>query len=128
MKNQLAKLTTNLAMLTAFVDAYADKLPEHFGHIDINDTVTGTASFRLHLGSSAGCDAQERDRALSLIGDTFGRNGWTKGLNCRCDAFDWSQDFNGVLVTIFSAEPIPQALGKMPVPASAFPIQLEDAK
>ncbi len=57
-------------------------------------------------------------------GELFGKGGWTRSVSYN--TFNWSKELDGVLITIHDAEPM--ELNGTPVPASAFPIQLENGE
>lgn len=101
-----------------FLTIYGSKIPEGLGMIIF---APETPMFYVSLD---GKEPSDRDRALSAMGDVFGRADWKAVLEYRGRHFDWSKTVNNVLLTISCA----QLIGKpeaFPVDPKQFPLQIE---
>jgi hypothetical protein len=121
LQTQAAKLVKSSEIATKFADKYGDRLPE--GLADL-----GVGSMYPTLYISTGYSEQNRIKALTLIGEVFGRDGWTQHLNFDRTSYNWKRTLDGVFITIGPAEKIPTEIDARPVPPSKFPIQLTDAE
>lgn len=121
---QLSKLKQSVGVLDAFISEYGDQLPDGLGTIDLGFGVDPVPRYGIYLTSKV---ERDRLRALQVLGDVFGRNDWTSKPSYDSRSFDWKKVLSGVEISIAGAETLPP-LQSMPVPASKFPIQLEDAK
>lgn len=104
---------------TAFAKKYADKLPEDLGSLFISDSnVHCTVSL-----SHSWITAEDRAKALTVLGDIFGRDGWLAKSDGHL--INWSKKLDGVALSIIGAEWMPEH--STPVHPSKFPLQLADA-
>jgi hypothetical protein len=111
---RMDKYRSQIELLEAFLMAYGDKLPEGIAFVGIEPA---------KLTILTGYTGDDRNRVLSLCGDVFGREGWTKQLAYTKDKFHWSRVIDGVVVEINDAEEFPLP-DKIPVPPQSFPLQL----
>lgn len=111
-----------LVIAELFVVKYESKLPEGLGsfyvggfgaHYDVN------LSYR---------DRDQRNKALSHLGEVFGRAGWEAKISggYQFHGFDWTKEVDGVRVKIEGAQKIDQPQS-FPVDPKQFPLQIEDA-
>lgn len=117
----IEKQKSCIATAEAFAAKFGDKLPEGVAHIDF--VMMGSATCYLRVGYTE----SDRQRALALFGDVFGREGWTQALNYDRQSYDWSREIDGVKLFISKAETIP-AEPSREVPPTKFPLQLKDAQ
>lgn len=120
LQTQLAAYERGLATMRQFVAEYDSKIPDGLGfsYVDKDD-----AAFMVNLAYRSETD---RQRALQVMGDLFGRDGWTAKPDHNNKAFDWNKTLDtGMRLAIYGAEKLPE-LVPMLVPPSKFPIQLED--
>lgn len=68
-----------------------------------------------------------RAKILSVVGDTFGRYGWTAVpcVSYGSHHYNWVQEFNGIKVVVNEAELMPK-FEEFSVPPQKFPVLLED--
>lgn len=106
-----------------FAATFGDKIPEGLGYLTFSHE--NYASFSVHLSCHP---PSQVERALLTMADLFGRNDWKGNVNYDRTGYDWSKVVCGVVVTIYGAEKMPPIPPVFDVPASKFPIQLEDTK
>jgi hypothetical protein len=126
MKNALAqhalKYSIGAASLTEFAAKFGEQLPAVACGCMVS--YDGIPSVTLYTGNTS----DDKDKALSLYGDVFGRDGWmAEESQTYRGTFNWSKTIDGVPVTILHAEQLPPKPTAIPVPPSKFPIQLADA-
>lgn len=119
LQKQAAKLAESDEARRIFAAEFGDKLPEGLASFA---TITDVAMCFIHTGHSP----DDRQRALALIGDVFGRTGWTQELNYDRKTYNWKRVISGVLVQITNAESAPVETTKE-VPPNKFPLQLVEA-
>ncbi len=119
LEKQYDGMKAELEKLRAFLDSYGSKIPDGLGNISLYNR----AEFAVMLSHRANSD---RDRALQVVGDIFGREGWTAKPEYGGQSFDWTKEIDGVRLNIYGAETLPK-LEPMPVPPSKFPLQLADS-
>lgn len=124
-QTSLDQYSTQLAVLSNFVFLYDSKIPDDFGSIGISSiSYKPTCVFCLPTDDR---DTEgNREKALTLLGDVFGRNGWEAKLDYNGRYFDWRKDVDGVSICICSAKRAVKA-DTFPVPPSEFPILLQDS-
>lgn len=66
---------------------------------------------------------EDRDRALSVVGEVFGRADWTASRDRHNDCFNWDKTLDGVNIYISGAQKFDQP-EKFPVDPKQFPLQL----
>lgn len=117
-------IDTHRARLTAaqaFADAFGSKLPDNFpGHLGME--------YGLIFGTSVPEHSERADaeRLLALVGEVFGREGWTRKLSYDKTHFDWTRAIGGVAVCIGNVERIDDPRDGSPVLPGAFPILLAE--
>lgn len=117
--------STQLEILSVFLTKYDDLLPLDFGSVSISSIYNHpTCVFCLPTDDR---DTEgNREKALTLLGDVFGRNGWEAKLDYNGRYFNWRKDVDGVSICICSAKRAVKA-NTFPVPPSEFPILLQDS-
>lgn len=115
----IERCRTQLAVAELFALKYDSKLPDGLGSL-----WTGSFGTRFDI-SLRGRSQSDRDKALSLLGEVFGRGGWEAKISFNHDYFDWSQRIDGVEIKIEGAQPTGQPKS-FPVDPKQFPLQLED--
>lgn len=103
-----------------FVLKYDAKLPEGLGSLMISNE--GVQYF-IHL---TGKTDDDRQRALSVLGDVFGRSDWSATATYNRRGYDWGKRLDGVRLHIFEAQKTDEP-DSFPVDPKQFPLQLEDA-
>lgn len=102
-----------------FLLKYESKLPEGLGYLYI---VHEQVQFEISLEHRSQAD---RDKALTYLGETFGRSDWQAKINFDHTAFNWSKPVDGVSITIRCAQPTGQPKS-FPVDPKQLPLQLKD--
>lgn len=119
LQTQAVKIAASNALLAAFADKFGDKLPEGLaGFSKVSDEP------RLFI--STGWNDADRQRSLALVGEVFGREGWTQELSYDRKTYNWKREVDGVQVHINSAEIVPVEKNDQPVHPAKFPLQLTD--
>ena len=118
-QTQVAKTRESLQMAELFLVKYESKLPEDLGDLTV---FTGFVEFEVNLRYRQDND---RSKALTYLGETFGRADWNATINHDGTAFDWRKTLDGVQLSIRFAQPTDQPKS-FPVDPKQFPIQLED--
>lgn len=108
-----------LKVADLFLTKYDSKLPEGLGTIIVNND---SVVFIVMLYRRA---AYDTNKALTVLGDVFGRADWQAQMNYSHDAFDWSKVVDGVTLRILNAQTIDQPKA-FPVNPNQFPIQLAE--
>lgn len=121
-KKEIASYKASLAILEAFAEAHP---------IDIPDTMMSIQPWQagIEISIQYAPNQAGRDKVLSIIGDTLGRNGWMKERDPFCrhrDEWDFIRTIDGVKITLKGAEVNRMEDVPIPVPPSAFPMQLEN--
>lgn len=122
MKKEIASYKANLAILEAFAEAHPIDIPDEM--MNIQPWSTGLEIHIQYAPNQAG-----RDKALSIIGATLGRDGWTKRRDTYAhanDQWDFMRTIDGVKITLKGAEVNRMEDVPIPVPPSAFPMLLEN--
>lgn len=109
MTNNIEKLKLNITKAEAFLSKYGDQLSRTTGHLSV---------------SSYGVDAQMNKEDAPIMGEVFGKAGWTRKIDTYSSepCFNWKKTVDGVGLTISRAEDCD--LNDSPVPEKAFPILL----
>lgn len=114
----LDKYQTNLDKMTRFLSRWEHKLDPDLGIINISpDSARYTVFLRYR-------DEHERIKALVLLGEVFGRDGWTIEEDRSAEADDWTRTIDEVIVTIYGAEQWPAKPKDRLVPITKWPIAL----
>lgn len=118
---ELKQFEENLSILKAFCHKYGDKLPELL--VSLSGNMSGEQPYAsAYLRYS---DDETRDRALQLLGELFGRQGWT-GKQDRGDEYhDWFKIIDSVKFTIYGAKQSPPTPPEYKVQPTEFPLLLE---
>lgn len=112
-----AKEATKVAEL--FAIKYSAKLPDGLGNFATGSYGT---TFNIYL---KGRDEEDRQRALLILGDVFGRAGWIATPAYSNDGFHWGQKIDNVQVDITYAQEV-NTPKTFPVAPNQFPIQIEN--
>lgn len=122
MKDQFEKFETGMNTLGAFVAKYSEalKLPDNMAQISLSGDFTQCTIFANWAPNEDG-----RQRILSVVGEAFGRDGWTRKPEVYNGTFNWLKTLDGVHVTVQSAQKMPEA-EESPVYPNEFPIMLND--
>lgn len=121
LQKYVADSAANLTLAQAFADKFGDKLPKEVAAIH------GVNCFGApECSISTGYYPDDRLRALSLVGDVFGRDGWKRLKDYGNETFSWSKTVDGVRVLVPRVENIEIPLNDSPVPVNAFPLQLAE--
>ena len=120
MKDQIAEFRKHVETLEAFSAKYADRFPPE---------VKPLGSFhgpeiRVWAGEPFVPNEDGHQRVIALIGEVFGRGGWTRKLNACKTHFSWVQIIDGVKVTVDDAEPVEIRGDNTPVHPTEFPLLL----
>ncbi len=121
LQKQFSAQTAHLDTAKAFVDKFGDKLPEGTASLNCVPISGSPPSCYLSVGYSEG----DRQKALALFGDVFGRTGWVQKLSFDKASYDWEMVVDGVLLHISRAEKVPTERENIPVPPTKFPLQLQ---
>lgn len=121
--DQSTNIATQAANIADFVDTYGDRIPDGLGHLSL-DTIIGGAKFTISLTSRPEAD---RIKGLLAVADIFGREGWVSEPAYDNRSLNWHIVIGGVKVQVMGAAPLPPLVAA-PVPASKFPLQLEDGQ
>lgn len=124
LQETVSRAHAELVLAEIFVLKYGDKLPDGLGGFWTGSFGT---SFDIALRSRSDDD---RQKALTLLGEVFGRAGWLATMNQSgygFHGFDWSKTVDGVKVKIEGAQRFDQP-ESFPVDPRSFPLQLEDAQ
>lgn len=136
LQDQTNAFSAALETLKNFSWLYNNKIPEGLVSMSLyvvqEYRVDGpsTPLGKVHANISLSCQVDsERDRALTLLGDVFGRHGWTAKRNGSAyqPGYDWSKELQGVKITITSAKMLPKERDDIPVAPQEFPVLLHDA-
>jgi hypothetical protein len=119
-QRDIEEARTSLAAAELFATINGAKLPAGLGSLYIGYRVSYSVFLR---NRSKG----ERDRALTFLGETFGRADWTATMNSNGDAFNWKKTVDGVDIVIEDAQPTGQPKS-FPVDPKQFPLRIEDAE
>lgn len=120
LKKQLTEWRASADLLDAFDQAYGANIPDGlvFGSLTCS-----VPAITLSIGHSP----EDRNKALTLYGDLFGRSGWEMTPSCmNRNSFDWEKTIDGVKLVIYGAEAFPERDRRVPVPPAKFPIQIAD--
>lgn len=115
MKDQVNKLVNDVQTLVAFSAKYADKMQDHSVTVLVMDG-PGLSFYAPY----------SEDKKLALqyfVGETFGREGWTKQLTYGSRYFDWTKEVDGVTICLSSIEPL-NLPKDQPVRPTEFPLAL----
>lgn len=115
MKKQIEQIETSLALLASFDAKYGQLMTTKTGEELL--CVTG-------LSGRAGISISQQH--LALVGEVFGREGWTRKVSYFGKNYHWTRTIDEVHIRIDDAEEIPVA-NDSPVPAKAFPLQITEA-
>lgn len=119
MQEQIQKQKELLRNTELFVIKYDSKIPKGLGML-----IFGVDYVCFYVSLDGKTDS-DRNRALAVMGDIFGRGGWDAQLEYRGRHFDWSKMLDSVSVKISCAQPIGKP-EKFPVDPKSFPLQLEE--
>ena len=119
LKTQTEKWTSMLHIAESFAEKFGEQLPEGLASI----TVFGATP---ELYVSSGYSTDDRNRVLLLIGDLFGRSGWSRSVDYGRESFSWKKIVDGVSIVLSRVESVEIPADKSPVPPAAFPLQLAD--
>lgn len=117
---EITKATKAVQTAEVFAAKYSAKLPDGLGAFACGNF---GADFTIYL---RGRSPSDRDKALILVGDVFGRGGWVAESAYGHDGFHWKQVVDGVAITIQYAQEI-DSPKTFPVNPNQFPVQLENA-
>jgi hypothetical protein len=116
---QIADAEAAIEVVKLFLLKYESKIPAGMGNIDV-----ASKSFFVFLN---GRSDNDRTRALTVMGDVFGRSGWSSTFDRYDASYNWSKTVDGVKLSIQSAQK-PNQPDSFPVDPKQFPIQIEDAQ
>lgn len=123
MKYRIAQFKAGLATLEAFAEKYPLEIPE-----GLFSAYIITAKPELTIWVHLAPNEHGRLKLLSVIGDSFGREGWVKSESPYSrERFNWKREIDGVAVSLEGAETIPERQINIPVPVSAWPILIEES-
>lgn len=136
LKDYLQALDLLNGTFREFCSQFDSKIPEDFFTPSITfnfcNTVDGDikdqSKFHLVCHLNYVTD-QDRDRALTLMGDLFGRHGWTASQtnsSYERPRLDWTKEVMGIPITIYGAKFLPKQPDEIPVMPSEFPVLLRD--
>jgi hypothetical protein len=111
---------TQLQIAELFRIKYDAKLPLGLGTFSIYSN-----SCNFHIGLTY-VNPDDRQRALAVTGDVFGRGDWVARACYNNDGFDWTKTLDGVTITITKAQVL-DSPRTFPVDPLAFPLQLEES-
>lgn len=123
MKEQLDQFKQGMRVLAAFVDNYSFSLilPENMAQISLSGDCPALTIYANWAPNEDG-----RQRVLSVVGESLGRDGWTRKAERYAGTFNWHKTLDGVSITINGAQKMPEE-GETPVYPNEFPIMIADA-
>lgn len=123
MKEQLDQFKAGMRVLAAFVDNYSFSLvlPENMAQISLSCNCPALTIYADWAPNEDG-----RQRVLSVVGESLGRDGWTRKAERYSSIFNWHKKLDGVSITINGAQKMPEE-GETPVYPNEFPIMLANS-
>jgi hypothetical protein len=120
LQKSLAQTKEQVKLAELFLIKYCSKLPDGMGTLSIGQN---SFTYAVNLGYKT---EDDRNKALTIMGDVFGRADWVAKITYNRDGYDWSKKLDGCSLYIFEAQKL-SAPQDFPVNPTQFPIQLTDA-
>lgn len=117
-QSDLDRIASTVQILADFVGKYGEKIPDGLATIALG----AKPSFTIDLDFAS---PEDRERALAIVGDILGRNGWeAKQSTYKYNSINWMRDIAGVACRIDGAEMLPPIMDHL-VDPKEFPLMLE---